>query len=453
MVDYNNKMIKGVFIMDLGVKLILALLIGMSLVLFLILKTKVQAFPALLIAALVVGLIAGMPAGEVVSELTGGFGNTLSSIGIIIGLGVMMGKILEVSGAAKKMALSILKIAGEEKTELVLLISGWVVSIPVFCDSGFVILSELAKEFSRNTKKSMVGLGCSLGIGLYLTHHLVPPTPGPLGVAGIVGADVGELILWGVLISIICIPFLLAYIKYIDKKFEPIIPDLSLEAKTFVEEQDNLPGALFSFAPIVVPVILILTNTVSKSIGISSPWIDIFGNPVVAVLIGLLLSIYTLTKQHSKDEVVKTLEDSLSDAGLILCITGAGGALGTILRVSGVGDYVANLIASTAIPGILIPMLMASLLKLSQGSGTVALITSASIVAPMMGGLGLSPIITALAICTGGMLASFINDSYFWVVTKFSGMSVEVGAKAWTGTTAVCGLISSSAVLILSLFI
>ena len=439
--------------MGVGLRLILALVLGMSLVMFLIMKTKIQAFPALLIAALFVGFISGMPTGEIISELTKGFGGTLSSIGIVIGLGVMMGKVLEVSGAAKKMSLSILNIVGEEKTELVLLISGWVVSIPVFCDSGFVILSELAKEFSRNTKKSMIALGCSLGIGLYLTHHLVPPTPGPLGVAGIVGADVGKLILWGGLISIIAIPILVIYVKYISKKFNPIIPDLSDEAKKFVSEQNNLPNAFLSFMPILIPVVLILVNTVSKSLGIESSLISTFGNPVVAVLIGLILSIYTLTTTASKKDVIKTLENSLSDAGLILCITGAGGALGAILRVSGVGNHVANLIASTSIPAILIPIIMPSLLKLSQGSGTVALITSASILAPMMQGLGLSPIITALAVCSGGMLASFINDSFFWVVTKFSGMSVEVGTRAWTSTTAVCGLICSVLVVILSFFI
>lgn len=167
--------------------LIFALITGIALVIILILKTKVQAFPALLIAAIYIGLASGMAPAEVMSTVSSGFGGTLASIGIVIGLGVMMGKILEITGAAKKMAIVILNIVGEDKTELVLLLSGWLISIPVFCDSGFVIMSELAKEFSRNTKKSMVALGCSLGIGLYLTHHLIPPTPGPLGVAGILG--------------------------------------------------------------------------------------------------------------------------------------------------------------------------------------------------------------------------------------------------------------------------
>ncbi|MDR7871558.1 MAG: gluconate:H+ symporter [Tissierellaceae bacterium] len=439
--------------MDIGVRLVGALVIGLILVVFLILRTKVQAFPALLISAIVVGVIAGMPAADVMTTISSGFGSTLASIGIIIGLGVMMGKILEITGAAKKMALSILKIFGVEKTELVLLLSGWLVSIPVFCDSGFVILSELAKEFSRNTKKSMVALGCSLGIGLYLTHHLVPPTPGPLGVAGILGVDVGQLILWGVIVSALIMPFSLLYIRYISKKCPEIIPEVSLSKSQFVTDDEKLPSGLISFSPIIVPVILILTKTVSDSLGISNPLIYIFGNPITAVLIGVLISVYGLTKDRPRDEVVKILEDSLADAGLIICITGAGGALGAVLRTSGIGDYVANLIAGANFPAILVPMIMASLLKISQGSGTVAMITTASILAPMISGLGLSPIITTLAICVGPMIASTINDSYFWVVTRFSGMGVEVGSKAWTSTTAVSGFVGCVIVFVLSFFI
>lgn len=439
--------------MDNGFMLVLSLIIGIALVIFLVLKTKVQAFPALLISSIIVGLLAGMEAGEVMSTVSSGFGGTLSSIGIVIGLGVMMGKILEVTGAAKKMAMSILGVVGEERTELVLLLSGWFVSIPVFCDSGFVILSELAKEFSRNTKKSMVALGCALGAGLYLTHHLVPPTPGPLGVAGILGVDVGQLILWGIVVSVILIPIILMYIKYVDKKFDPIIPELSEEAKGFLSEVEELPSAGMSFAPIIVPILLILMNTVSASKGISNPIILIFGNPITAVLIGVLISIYGLTKSRERDEVIKILEDSLGDAGLIICITGAGGALGAVLRTSGIGDFVAGSIASTPFPPVLLPMIMASLLKLSQGSGTVAMITTASIIAPMVDGLGLSPIIATLAICVGAMVASFINDSYFWVVTKFSGMGVETGTKAWTSTTAVTGVAGCIIVFILSFII
>lgn len=431
-------------------QLVVALLIGLALVLFFIIRTKIQAFPALLISAIVIGLIAGMPAGEIIKSVSSGFGGTLSSIGIVIGLGVMMGKVLEVTGAAKKMASVILKLVGVERTELVLLLSGWLVSIPVFCDSGFVILSELAKEFSRNTRKSMVKLGCCLGAGLYLTHHLVPPTPGPLGVAAILGVDVGQLIIWGIIVSIIVMPVCLIYCKYISTKVPEIIPEGTNESK-FTEE--NLPSGIMSFMPIVLPVVLILINTVTAAFGIKHPVITLFGNPIVAVLIGVLISIYGLTQSVSREKVVKTLEESLADAGLIICITGAGGALGAILRTSGIGDYVASIIASSNFPAILLPMIMASLLKLSQGSGTVAMITTASILAPMVATLGISPLITTLAICVGAQCASIVNDSYFWVVTRFSGMDVKVGLKAWSSTTVVMGVAGCVVVFVLSFFL
>lgn len=419
-----------------GTKLILALVIGLAVVIVLIMKTKVQAFPALLIAAVLVGLIGGLPASDIMTTIANGFGSTLGSIGIVIGLGVMMGKILEVTGAAKKMAVTILRAVGVERSDLVLAISGWLVSIPVFCDSGFVILSELAKEFSRNTKRSMVNMGCALAVGLYLTHHLVPPTPGPLAVAAAFGVDIGQLIIFGCILSAIMLVVALFYIRFLSKKMPTLLPKESdADVKSFTD--DELPGACISFAPIIVPVLLILCNTVLGAMGITSALVTVVGNPIFAVLMGLLIAIYGLTRKEDRKTVVKTLEDSLGDAGLIIMITGAGGALGTVLRVTGIGDYVASAIAASGFPALLVPLLMASLLKLSQGSGTVAMITTASIVAPMTATLGLNPLIATLAVCIGPMCASYFNDSYFWVVTKFSGMDVETGLKAWTSTTVV----------------
>ena len=432
---------------------VLALILGIALVIFLILKTKVQAFPALLIAAIVTGLIAQMAPGDVAKAVSDGFGSTLSSIGIIIGLGVMMGKILEVTGAAKKMAVVILKIVGEERAELVLALSGYLISIPVFCDSGFVILSELSREFSRETKKSLVALGCSLGIGLYITHYLVPPTPGPLGVAGLLGVDVGSLILWGSLLGLILVFVGVASSKFLASKCPTVVPESTAEARSFLADAASLPSGIMSFAPVLIPVVLILMKTVSDAMGVTNDIVMLIGNPIVAVLVGVLISIYGLARKEDRETVIKTLESSLADAGLILCITGAGGALGSVLRVSGIGDYIANGIAQSGFPAILLPMLMAALLKIAQGSGTVSVITTASILAPMIGGLGISPLLTTLAICTGGMIASFINDSYFWVVTRFSDMDVRTGIRAWTATSAITGFVGCVLVLILGLFL
>jgi len=441
--------------MEIQTHLILALLIGLAVVVVLILKTKVQAFPTLLISAMVVGVIAGLPVDKVMGTISSGFGSTLGSIGIIIGLGVMMGKVLEVTGAAKKMALTILKAVGIARAEWVMAISGLLVSIPVFCDSGYVILSELAKEFSRITRKSMVLLGVSLGIGLFLTHHLVPPTPGPLAVAGLLGVDIGVMIVAGCLFSAIMIIPVMLYVRWISLRSPDIFPEgmpeeLSNKINLESFDESKLPGTLISFAPIVVPIVLILIKTATAAAGYEHPFITLFCDPITAVLIGVLIAVYGLMMHDDREDVVKILENSLGDAGLIILITGAGGALGAMLRTSGVGNHVAEIIAQSGFPPILVPLLMASLLKLSQGSGTVAMITTASIVAPMLATLGLSPLITALAICVGAMCASYFNDSYFWVVTRFSGMDVKVGLKAWTSSTVVAAITGYIMVLALS---
>lgn len=439
--------------------LILALLIGLTVVVLLILKTKVQAFPALLLAAVVVGFVAQMPMEKIVSTVSAGFGSTLGSIGIIIGLGVMMGKVLEETGAAKRMALTILKLVGIERADVVLALSGYLVSIPVFCDSGFVILSELAKEFSRITKKSMVLLGCSLGFGLYLTHHLVPPTPGPLAVAAALGVDLGAFILWGMLVAAIIFIAMIPFVRWVAKHNPVILPegtDTSTDTKinlgSFNEKE--LPGTAISFAPVIIPIIMILVKTFAESLGFKHPFITLICDPVTAVLTGTIIAIYGLLGKKPTEEVVKLLESSLSDAGLIVFITGAGGALGQVLRDSGIGTHVAEVIQFSGFPAILLPLIMASLLKLSQGSGTVALITTSSILAPMLesGSLALSPMVCALAICVGPFCASYFNDSYFWVVTRFSGMDVKTGVKTWTLTSAFMGLVGAGTVIVMSFF-
>ena len=441
-------------------ELILALLIGISAVVLLIMKTKVQAFPALLISAMLVGVIAQMPLEDIVATVTRGFGNTLGSIGIIIGLGVMMGRVLEKTGAAKRMALTILKLFGIARADVVLALSGYLVSIPVFCDSGFVILSALAKEFSRITKKSMVLMGCSLGFGLLLTHHLVPPTPGPLAVAGLLGVDIGMFILWGASLALIILTLMIPIVRAIAKRNLVIIPeDTDTAAARAVDiagfDEKNLPGTLISFAPIIVPLLMILTKTVTSAAGLEIPLVALLCDPVPAVTAGMLIAVYGLMYKEPRQSAVKLLEDSLGEAGLIILITGAGGALGQVLRDSGIGAHVAEIIQFSGFPAILLPLVMASLLKLSQGSGTVAMITTASILAPMIesGSLNLSALVCALAICVGSMCASYFNDSYFWVVTRFSGMDVKTGVKTWTLTSALMGLIGSVIVIVLSLFI
>lgn len=450
-----------------GSQMIFALVVSIFLLIFLIMKTKIHAFLALIIAAALTGVLGGMPVDGVLGSITKGFGNTLGSIGIIIGFGVMMGEIFEFSGAAKRMAKTFIKSLGKGREELALAITGFLVSIPIFCDSGFVILSPLAKAISKKTRKSVITLGVSLALGLVITHSLVPPTPGPVGVAGLFGVSVGSIILWGIVMGIPMVLAGIAYAKYIGKQIYQVPSDdgegwVRLSGKQtlshYTEDKDDekLPSAAASFAPIVVPIILILVQTISavlKVEGTIRSIINFFGSPVIAVGIGLIIAIYTLTNKVSRKETIEQMENGIKSAGIIILVTGGGGALGMVLRDSGAGDYIAQLIAQTALPAILLPFIISSLIRLIQGSGTVAMITAASITAPMIATLNVNPVFAALAACTGSLLFSYFNDSYFWVVTRMLGIKeAKEQIRVWSFTTTIAWAVGLVELLILNAF-
>ena len=448
-----------------GGQMILGLVIGITLLIVLIIKTKIHAFPALIIAAATTGLIGGMPSNDVLSAISSGFGSTLGSIGIIIGFGVMMGELFEASGAAERMAQTFIKILGKDREEWALGITGFIVSIPIFCDSGFVILSPLVKAISRKTKKSVVSLGVSLAVGLVITHSLVPPTPGPVGVAGIFGVNVGSIILWGTVIAIPMAIAAILYGKWIGDRIYQI-PSEDGEGWTrtrvegsgagFIGENDGreLPSIFMAFAPIIVPVILILLNTISTAMkleGSTVNTITFLGTPVIAVGIGLLISIYGLTSKLSKEETIEKMEQGIRSTGIIILVTGGGGALGTVLRNSGAGNYIAQLIAQTSIPAILLPFIIASLVRLIQGSGTVARITAASITAPIIATLDVNPVFAALAACVGSLVFSYFNDSYFWVVNRMLGIKdAKEQMKVWSVTSTIAWAVGLVTLLILN---
>lgn len=453
-----------------GVQMIIGLIIGVAVLVFLILKTKIHTFPSLIIAASITGLIGGMPpvSGNlnVINSITSGFGNTLSSIGIVIGFGVMMGRLLEASGAAEQMAYTFLKYFGEGKEEWALAATGYVVSVPIFCDSGFVILSPLAKALSKKTKKSVLTLGVALAIGLVATHHAVPPTPGPLAVAGIFNVDVGKMVLAGIIFAIPITVAGVFYAKWLGKKIyqlptedgiEWVRPDsyqsiTSDNVQEGVIEEEKLPSPWVSFAPVIVPVVLIIFNTVLSAANLEQVWAQyliFIGNPVIAVGIGLLIAIYTLTPNLEREQVLKIVEEGVAQAGIILLVTGAGGSLGQVLRDSGTGDYIANLIAQTSIPPVLLPFTVASLVRLVQGSGTVAMITAASITAPILSSLRVNSVIAAQAATLGAMCFSYFNDSYFWVVNRLLGITdIREQILTWSVPTTIGWAISLVMILI-----
>ncbi|WP_058485008.1 GntP family permease [Defluviitalea phaphyphila] len=451
-----------------GSQMILGLIIGIILLLVLILKTKVHPFLALIISAATIGLIGGMESGEVVSSITSGFGGTLGSIGIIIGFGVMMGQIFEVSGAAERMARTFIKMLGKGKEEIALAITGFVVSIPIFCDSGFVILSPLVKAISRKTRKSAVGLGISLAVGLVVTHSVVPPTPGPVGVAGIFGVSVGSLLLWGIVLAIPMTIVGLIYAKYIGQQLYQLpdeesetgykrvnAADIKLNYDHIDDNTEKLPSNFIAFGPIVIPIILILVKQLVDFFEVTggiSALFTFIGNPVIAVGIGLIIAILGLTKTISKEETIKEMEKGMKSAGIIIFVTGGGGALGSVLRTSGAGDYIAQLIADSSLPAILLPLIIATLVRFIQGSGTVSMITAASICAPILSTMDVNPVFAALAACVGSVFFGYFNDSYFWVVNRTLGISdTKEQIRAWSITSTLSWATGVVGVLVLNM--
>ncbi|MDO5640734.1 MAG: gluconate:H+ symporter [Neisseria sp.] len=421
-------------------QMLIGLGIGIALLLILAMKTRIHVFVALLLSAMVTGMIGGLPFAEVISSVTKGFGSTLGSTGIIIGLGVMMGAILEKSGAAQQMAFSIIKLIGKAKEEWALALTGWVVAIPVFADSGLIILTPLARSMSRMTGKSVVGLGLAMATGLQLAHTFIPPTPGPLAVAGILEVDMGMMIMWGMVMTA---PVLVAstfYSIWLGKRIY-MIPDengVDFDRKEFKAEyiksmdnleqllrDKNLPGAGLSFAPIVIPLILIFGNTVVSFLNMENDFANLLkmlGHPVVALIIGLLIALYGLGRRYSKKELNTAIEEGVKSTGMILFITGAGGALGYVVRDAGIGNALGEAVLHIGIPGILIPFVIAALMRISLGSATVALITAATLTAPLVPQLGLNPSMVAMSTCAGAVSFSYFNDSGFWVFNGLYGL-------------------------------
>ena len=463
-----------------GERMLIGLAIGIAVLIFLVLKTKIQAFLALIISTVVVGVIGGMPLTNItievdgvektfgiVNSITSGFGGTLGSIGIIIGFGVMMGQIFEVTGAAKRMAHTFLKLFGKKREEEALALTGFLVSIPIFCDSGFVVLAPIAKAISKATKKSVIGLGTALAAGLVITHSLVPPTPGPLGVCGIFGVDVGKFIL---LTLVLALPMAIACIAYsrlyLSKKYYRIpneegeIVEMPYQEPNyeaaFSMDMTGVPGALESFMPLIIPIILILINTVATAMGKTEGFMNVLvflGQPIVAVGLGLIVAILTLGRSLDRHEALTEMEKGMASAGIIMLVTGGGGALGQIIKDSGLGTFMAEGLAKTAIPIIILPLLISTAMRFIQGSGTVAMTTAASITAPIIVASGVSPILGAVACCVGSLFFGYFNDSYFWVVNRTLGVSeAKDQLRIWSVTSTVAWAVGVVEVLILNIF-
>jgi GntP family gluconate:H+ symporter len=439
-----------------GLSLVFLILV-VFLIIFLTSKWKMNAFLVLILVSFLYGILVGMPLDKIITNIRDGFGGTLGYIGIVIVAGTIIGTILEKTGAALSMTNSILSFVGEKRSPLAMSIAGYIISIPVYCDSGYVILTPLNKALAAKTKRSMAVMGVALATGLYATHCLVPPTPGPIASAGILGADLGGVIGFGLIVSI---PAMLSgylwAIKFAKRYY--VEPELEVDYDDLGEQYGKLPSAFLSFLPLVVPIFLILLRSISNpDLGLlkESPITNFFrfiGDPVTALTIGIFLALLLVAKTNLKEAIHDWVGKGITNAAIILAITGAGGAFGSILKASPMGDFLGNNLSSINL-GIFLPFIIAAALKTAQGSSTVAIITTSSIMAPLLSSLGLSPVLTVLAIGAGAMTVSHANDSYFWVVSKFAGMEVPVAYKAYTTATLLMGIVSILTVAVLTLFV
>lgn len=425
-------------------------------------KFKIHPFLALIFTAVFFGLFSGMSLDKIVESINLGFGGTIGQIGIVIIAGVMIGTFLEHTGGAYAMAKKILRITGKKNVPLTMSIIGYIVSIPVFADSGFVILMPLNRALSKQANLSLAGTSVALALGLMTTHCLVPPTPGPIAAAGILEADLGLVIILGIAVSAVTLTVGWLYASKIAARYY-IDPNPELSESALEEKLKDAPNATKAFMPIIFPIILIVLKSISdfptKPFGSGSleEVIGFVGHPVLALLIGLLLA-FTLPRKFDLEMLSTTgwIGQSLVNASLIVMITGAGGAFGMILRNSEIatvlGDYLAD-----ARMGILLPFILSTAIRIAQGSSTVALITTASLMVPLMEPLGFdssfSRALVVLAIGSGSMVASHANDSLFWIFTQMTGMEVKTGYRLHTVGTIVIGCASALVVWGLSLIL
>jgi GntP family gluconate:H+ symporter len=449
--------------------MILVVLLVLAIVFIIVATTRLGLHPflALLLAAMGFGLLAGMPPNEVVASVNQGFGGILGYIGIVILAGSIIGTFLERSGGALRLAEAVLRITGRRNVPAAMGVVGYTVSLPVFCDSGFVILSPLSKALAHRTGTTLAAAAIALSLGLYATHTMVPPTPGPVAAAGILGADLGRVILWGLLVAAIAVFAGWLFATKVGSRYavpayrEETSPDPATESADV--EREGTPSAARALAPILLPIVLIVLGSIERlpgaplGEGALATALGFFGEPVIALLAGVSLAITLpgrLERRHLGAD--GWIGDAVVAAATILIITGAGGAFGKVLQNSGIGDVLGDALAGAGL-GIWLPFLIAAAIKTAQGSSTVAIITTAGLLAPLLDSLGLGGE-TARALCVvaigaGSMVVSHANDSYFWVVTQFSNMDLSLGYRLQTLGTLVQGVAAAAAVWIISLVV
>ena len=444
-----------------GSTLILIAVAGIFLLLFLVMRTKLHAFVSLLLVSLLVGIAAGMPLGDVIASIQNGMGGTLGFVAVVVGLGAMFGKMLEVSGGAERLAQTLVNKFGEDKAQWALAITGFIVAVPVFFDVGFIILVPIVYGLAKKTGRSLLYYGIPLLAGLAVTHSFIPPTPGQIAVANLIGAELGWVILFGVIAGIPAA--ILAgpvFGKYIANKIQVNIPDY-MEFEE-IDTSKELPSFKMIVSLISIPLVLILANTLSAVLLEEGNSIRTFftfmGHPFVALTLATLLTFIFLgtRRGYTRDEVQEIATKALEPAGIIILVTGAGGVFKQVLIDSGVGDVLGEMMAGSPLPAIVLAFLIATVVRVAQGSATVSMVTAAGLITPLLEiqnitGAALGLIVIAIA--SGATVLSHVNDSGFWLVNRYFGLDVKDTLKSWTVMETIIGLTGFAVVFLISLFI
>ncbi|QGZ31227.1 gluconate:H+ symporter [Stutzerimonas stutzeri] len=431
--------------------------------LFLIVKLKFQPFLALILVSLGAGLAIGMAPQDLLAFIVKSMGGTLGFVALIIGLGSMFGEMLRVSGGSERLALTLIDKCGDRTVPWALGLVGFLVSIAVFIDVAIVILVPLIYGIARRTGKSLLYYGIPLCAGLSVTHTFLPPTPGPIATASILGADLGWVIIWGVIAGLpamaVAGPM---FGKFISSRIFVPVPEYMVTGESKFDDPSKLPAFKGVVLTLLLPLVLILGNTSAEMLlAEGNPLRDLFmfiGNPIIALLLTTLLTfwIFGHNRGFTADQLQKIATKALEPAGIIILITGAGGVFGKVLVESGVGKILADAMQDMNMPLVLFGFATAAIMRISQGSGTVAMITGASLTAPVAQLLGASPQMLALctiAIACGGAAFSHVNDSGFWMANRYFGMSVSDTLKSWTVMKTIVGLTGLAICLVISLFI
>ena len=424
--------------------------VGVALLLVLMIRFKLNGFIALILVALAVGIMQGMPVQKVMTSIKNGVGGTLGTLALIMGFGAMLGKLLADCGGAQRIATTLINRFGRKHIQWAIVLTGFTVGFALFYEVGFVLLLPLVFSIVASARIPLLYAGVPMAAALSVTHGFLPPHPGPTAIASLFHADMGKTLLYGTLLGIPTVilagPVYARFLKKIDKP----IPEGLYNPKQFTEQE--MPSFVVSVMTALVPVILMALRAVAEMVLPKGhallPYAEFFGDPVMATLIAVLIAIFTfgLNRGRSMDEVMGTITDSIKIIAMMLLILGGGGAFKQVLVDSGVDKYIAGMMNGSSVSPLLLGWLIAAVLRLALGSATVAALTAGGIVAPIIATSGVSPELMVIAVGSGSVIFSHVNDPGFWLFKEYFNLSIPETLKSWSAPEtiiAVCGLVGT----------